>query len=155
MCLSHRFSGVRQFTSSLYGENLVFLPFASSRVVFIYICIYIYICTVRTHIRPKWKSVNSSGPKCARRALRQWRRARPRVPMRCQPYYVYDNSMLHGPATTLAVQFRSTAFGCRHSSCPLVARSTRCFLPSRPRLVSLRVSKLRDLHRAWWLRGSR
>lgn len=45
--------------------------------------------------------------------------------MRCQPYYVYDNSMLHGPATTLiAVQFRPTAFGRCHSSLPLPLRGT-------------------------------
>lgn len=50
--------------------------------------------------------------------------------MRCQPYYVYDNSMLHGPATTLAVQFRPTAFGHRYSSCPLVGAIDSLFSPS-------------------------
>lgn len=50
--------------------------------------------------------------------------------MRCQPYYVYDNSMLHGPAATLAVQFRPTAFGRRHSSCPSYGAIDSLFSPS-------------------------
>lgn len=73
---------------------------------------YIRMYTVRIR-QAKWKSVNSPDPKCARRALRACVRARnceARVPMRCQPYYVYDNSMLHGLVTTLAPQFRPITF---------------------------------------------